>query len=265
MTTIAEFAETWPERFGVDHAESTRRTKASMIRPFVEEFGERPLDGVPKGELHDWGREHPNRVRYVKLMYADAVSVELCPSNPIIGLRVRGTGGRRDLVPLTPRQLNALVRCEPRDLKGAVMFSARTGIRLGELLAVTADAIDGDVLDVRCQLDPRGEERPCKAGSKGRVIIPPDALKCLPRARTGRLWPLSRSAHHRLWDSCRRCAEIDFPWHGLRHQAATWLFERGASLDDVAWQLRHRQGSITASYVHARENVMVDRLREIVR
>jgi integrase len=264
-----EFVARWLRDYPRPSA-GTRALNASMVKPFANDFTGIPLDAVDRPRARAWAREHPASVRYVQTMFADAVRDEILTVNPWVGMRPPRSRGRRDLRVLTEAQLHELadVALEVHDeygptMRAMILFSGFVGLRLGQLFALTWEDISGDEVKLIAQK---------RAPAHIAIIAEPalDALRAMPRrvdlpfVFTGRAGlPLKRGAHRLAWEPVRIAAgRPDFPWHGLRHTAATLMLERGADHEAVRIQLGHTSvREVQQTYGHPDHERARERLR----
>lgn len=172
--------------------------------------------------------------------------------------------GRKDITVISEADVERLTVAAAPELKLAIPFAAYTGIRLGELMALcnVYGALPGR-LDISRQRKRNGKFKKPKGEHERTIIVPPQAMPF--GSIDGWICELSRTQHHRLWRASLQTAELDLDWHELRHFAATWWLARGASPEDVAVQLGHRDGGklVRELYGHTEEQAL-DRLRELV-
>lgn len=265
---VDEYAATWltvhprPE-------ETTNRQCAYGVRPFVRSFGSRRLDTITFAEAHAWGLKNRSAVRYARAMYEDARREGVVDGNPFSGLRLPGYKGRRDLKVLTEEELERLY-AGARDAGSpafarAIRFSAYTGVRAGELLALDVGNRHGDEFHVVGSLRPDGAIGPPKGGRARTILIPGEAwVPGMMYLGVGRLFPYTRRQHRLLWERTREAAGLEHvAWHELRHHAATWLLERCRDYELVAQQLGHASSDLVRKlYAHPDEAKERDRLRE---
>ena len=82
--------------------------------------------------------------------------------------------------------------------------------------------------------------------------------------RTGQRF--SKTSHYYYWHALRCVAgRKDMDFYELRHFAATWLLEQGASAADVAIQLGHTDGGalVRSTYGHPSADAARARLRGV--
>lgn len=141
-------------------------------------------------------------------------------------------------VTLTVEQFLALVAALPAHVRPAIYTLAITGIRLGEYLALTPDALDAAVPCLRVEGYTGAEVVKVEPTLWPWIVaaVPPPA-----RSPNGLRAPLRRAA-----------AAIGYPGlrlHDLRHFSATAAMAAGASLADVRDQLRHADAKTTMGYL----------------
>lgn len=189
-----------------------------------------------------------------------------------------GGQGRKDIKVISAEQVDQLCAAavklaEPigTDLSTPIRFSAYTGIRLGEMLAL--EDVHGSLpgrLDIAYQLTKSGKRKKLPKGEHERtIIVPPEAgdrygsntftLELTGGIHVdGAMCELSRSSHWRAWDRIRMECGIPLDWHELRHFSATWWLAKGAAPEDVAIQLGHRDGGqlVRELYGHIEEDAL---------
>ena len=272
--TLAAYAEQWmalqPWR------ESTRDSTASGLRRILPTFGDRPVGSLRTSELQAWAMALEARlapatvegtVRLLKAIMAAAQEDRLIPRSPAAGVKLRRRDGSM-LIPLTVAEVQSLAEAAPPELYAAVILTACTGLRQGELFGLTADRVKWLrrelVVDRQLVTPNRGAPAlgPCKTARSVRTVPVVDhALKALAQHverfgpgpdglvfhRQGRTWPRSRAAEAfgRLAD---RSAVEASGWHALRHHAASILISQGLNVTAVAAVLGHSPAECLKSY-----------------
>lgn len=138
----------------------------------------------------------------------------------------------------TPAQVEALAHRMPR-AGGYVLLAAYTGIRRGQLLSLTR----ANVVDNNLNLGTEG-----KTGK-------PQSIPIHARVRgLVRRLPLCTSQILRdEWDAARKAEKLtNLRFHDLRHTAASWLIQTGASLKHVSDLLGHADSRMADRYAHLR-------------
>jgi integrase len=151
--TVGEFASRWMRDFPRP-AVSTCKTYQVTVAKFARAFGERPMDSITPAEAARWAREHPNQVRTLKTMYADAMHGPpgTCAAsyNPFARVRVPPRLGRRhhtvpteaDVREMGDIALDVLPAVPGLMMRAALMMGFYTLCRPGELAALDHDHVD---------------------------------------------------------------------------------------------------------------------------
>jgi integrase len=297
--TIGAYAPQWLE---LHHGPRTRRPSPrthrqneAKLRPFVEEFGARAIDGgIRRGEALAWSKKQPHIARVVSAMFNDALDEELCKVNPFANRRQEEARGRRDIVPMTEQEVDRLARIAletwGEDGYGVVasamiLFGGWVGCRPGETFGVEQADLDFATGEVTIRrVKKRGNVYPTD------VVAFPDAAQAavlaipsLPasgpifRTITGR--PITKGAHRYWWDAVRkgferelgpaRRAQLlngrpDLDFYELRHFCASLLADRGASEFDIAHQLGNSPQVCRETYIHTHRDRTNDRNRTLL-
>jgi integrase len=221
----------------------------------------------------EYGLRFPSRIRYLRCMLNDAQRDGLVSQNVFAALRIAKP--RRERYFPSTEKVEDLIRAAQEPLRGRIRFSAYTGLRLGEVLAVRRCDLDaGKRVQVQWQINAEGQRVPPKGKVKDRLaLMPTEAWQGLPLGerlahRKDRFWPLTRAEHNKEWNALRKALKLpeNFVWHSLRHHAATWFLNQGASDEDVAIQLGHSDGGamVREVYGHRDRGKALDRLEELV-
>lgn len=269
--TAEHLAAIWPARWPrpSDHSNAQHRR---MVKPFGEHFAGRELASISREEAREWALKHPTNARYVRTMFFDAMRDGLATTNPFAALRI--SPPRRERYFPSTEEVETLIRAAEEPLRGRIRFSAYTGLRLGEMLAVRpCDFADGRV-NVRWQINSRDERVPRKGKVKDYWALVPEQARISPswlllsHGHAERLWPLPRHAYNKEWRRLRKSLKLpeNFVWHSLRHHAATWFLDQGASFEDVAIQLGHDDSGVQVreTYGHMSREKALDRLEAVV-
>ncbi len=139
-------------------------------------------------------------------------------------------------------------------LKPMVLISLHTGMRRGELFALTWDdvSLSGSTLTVRGTTS--------KSGTTRHIALNEDAVAILsawkPSAKaSGLVFPAEDGGRldnvRKAWDGVLRAAGItNFRWHDLRHHFASALVMSGADLATVRELMGHSDFALTLRYAH---------------
>ncbi|MEJ7636032.1 site-specific integrase [Aeromicrobium sp.] len=184
-------------------------------------------------------------------------------------------------VPATASQIVTIAAAMPDHLAAAVHLAAYTGLRAGELFALSREHVDLDAGTVRVERavrELRGHPPtfgPSKTDSSRRMVhVPPHVVQIL-RDHLNAHTPAGPSAlvfaNHddsivqtnqrtQIFARARRAAgRSDLRWHDLRHTGATLAAQAGASIREIQSRLGHSTIVAAMRYQHA----TVERDREI--
>lgn len=279
--TADELAQLWPTRWPRPSPQ-TQRQHRSSVRAWGEENAGVPLEDYTREMAREYALRFPSRARYLRCMMNDAQRDGLVSLNVFAALRIAKPQRERHF-PST-EEVQDLIRAAQEPLRGRIRFSAYTGLRLGEMLAVRPMDFHASEprLEAQWQINALEERVPRKGKIKEVwVTIPEEATDglghidwvCgfdmdLPGEFDQRLWPLTRAEHNKEWNALRKALKLpeNFVWHSLRHHAATWFLDQGASFEDVAIQLGHDDNGqqVRETYGHMSREKALDRLEAVV-
>jgi integrase len=126
----------------------------------------------------------------------------------------------------------------------ALLVLLRTGLRLGELLALQPQDWDSD----RCALHvQRSVNGATKSGRRRIVDVPDDVMAVLEQVGDGqRLFPLcDRTLRRHMNQACKQAGIPHFRIHDLRHTRVTHLLLAGVPVAYVSEQAGHSSPSYT--------------------
>ena len=168
-----------------------------------------------------------------------------------------------------------LAGCDP-EWRAMITVAARTGLRLGELMALRWEDVDlrnGRIVVRRNVV--KGKFGTPKGGKSRTVDLGDDAIGALKSHRhlrgelvfsddAGKLLRLP-VVRYGLERSCRISKSRYIGWHVLRHTFASHLVMRGVSLSAVQKLLGHTTITMTMRYAHLSPDVTRDAVRLIDR
>ena len=269
-TYSSAWIETWPLK------EQTReRYRGILRRELMPVFGGYPLAKIHPHQVRAWAHEQnagplsASSVRQhiavlrscLKAAQIDGHLGEL----PLLGVKMPRSYSRQPAV-LTLTEAFAMIDAAPAAWQCAIATALFTGLRLGELLALTVEDVDlpGRRINVRATLTevnartPRlqREEPKSRAGIRQVPIV--EALAALLQDHLDALGPteggavfaspvgtwMSKSNFYRdAWRPTRTAAgREDLTFHDLRHTAASLLLAHsGAELAELKFVLGHSQ------------------------
>jgi integrase len=303
--TLAAWLRTWVA--GLDLRESTVANHRQIVEGrLIPLFGERVTlaeldrEGIKAkfAELRTWrvrggGIIAPQSVAltYSTLRGALYAAVDSTPprlaANPAARIKPNGTTGRKaqgarvgvELPIPSELEVHRLIRATRTDpWGGLIALAAFTGLRQGEALALTSDAVDAGWVHVRGSVSraTRAVDATKNATSDRHVPYHPalgpvlvaqaqerDRLALLggpeyaQRNPEGRLWskpdgsPLVGSTvSHWFAAACERAGIPHYRFHDLRHYYASSLINKGAPIGVVAKYLGHADVTITSRVYH---------------
>lgn len=277
--------------------ESTNIHNAERVAKFAEDFAGVALHAIDPSAAYEWAQEHPSRLSAVRTMLNDARKIGLIADNPFERLGIRRGNGRKHIHPMTEAEVKLLADCAYEKwpdwpvMGSMILFSAYSGLRLGECLALRWTDLDwekGTILVERQWVQKTRSYGPTKSGHPRLVPLVPQAansLRLLDRGSPagGKLvWYSPRgkriepSLHDYYWRQTRerflgkisaeRTARIDLEWHVLRHFMISWLVDRGVTPQDVAGAVGHSDGGrlVQELYGHLYPDNSITRIQKVL-
>jgi integrase len=159
------------------------------------------------------------------------------------------------------RLLNACKKSTNPYLYTVVVMALSTGMRQGEIMGLTWDAVDLNLGRAILHETKNGERR--AVAITGHALDLVIELSKVRRIGCNLLFPAKENAPHKPqkpmdlrspWESAVKKAELhDFHFHDLRHSAASYLAMNGASLAEIAEVLGHKTLQMVKRYAHLSE------------
>lgn len=278
-------AEFWPEFLDVyaraenklSEVEAKERIWKNHLAPF---FGRMPLDAInaeavaryKAAKLKDQydPKTVNNQLAILRRMLAIAAEWGRIAHVPAIKWQLRVPPPTFDF--FTFEEAERLVVAADPEWRAMVLVGLRTGLRIGELLALRWQDVDlvAGRLVVRRALSGKKIESP-KNNRTREVPLSDAAVRALKahrhlrselvfaddtghiRTRTACRWP--------LWSACKRAGLRLVGWHTLRHSFASHLVMRGAPLKAVQELLGHSDITMTMRYAHLSPDARRDAVR----
>lgn len=181
------------------------------------------------------------------------------PFNPAQGVRKLELKNARDRH-LTKKERESLLGiCEKGHplLYLWVLLAISTGLRKGELLALKWSDIDFKKKVLRVEKSKNGDKRSVPLTGKALALLkeihtkqPSSSEFVFARADGQAAMELKKH-----WESAVKEAGLEnFRFHDLRHTAATYLLEAGATLVELSAILGHRDIQMVKRYAHLADN-----------
>ena len=279
--TCASFARRWPDDYplgkgGKPRKKSTVENHRYEITRFAAhpDFADVALADVRRPELKRYAREFPRQAKVARIMFADAYNDGLIPVNHATRLGIVSDRARKPVMFTLEEMRAAAEACErvhgpeygPR-FRAMFEFACWTGVRNGELFALTRDKLRPEVfeLDITVQRYRDGTLGTPKNGLERTVALPPqavEAIRNLPRRIDGLLFwsktgqPMTQVTLNQDWARVRVAAGVDrpdLPWYeATKHFCGSQLALAGVPFPEIGWQLGHTDNGETARkhYVH---------------
>jgi hypothetical protein len=248
--TVAEWGEMWMRLYPGKRNEQTALHTERMCAPLIREYGHLRLSDITPLMAQMWAVENPSHVRFLHTMFAKACKAGLLGLN--VWAHVEVAGGSSPRVPPTPAQLERLLGAARArggwwwHFADCMTFAAYCGARGEEVERVQV----ADVLEAGTRVVLRGKRWPGEVEPRVRTVAvfgPGRAALAAQLPEVGRVWRASRGGpltqHVRERQFAKLRVEVGaehLTFHGLRHFCASWLLDHGASKQDVAIQLGHR-------------------------
>jgi integrase len=228
---------------------------ARVVRPFlarpIDRIADAAADIIRDGRAH--GRKPATINRHLALLrrLGNLALIWGWTDTPV-GKRVQLLQERNERhVYLTPEQVDALAAaCATEGARDAVRLAAYTGLRRGELLALTPSAWRDGALWLAAS----------KSGRPRRVPVPPfvqDVCEHL---------PLKTTAPHLRVDFEQARAAVGLPgvrFHDLRHTYASLLVQAGVDLRAVKDLMGHSTMQMTSRYAHLEDKHLTAAVKKI--
>jgi integrase len=283
--TVGEYATTWIEQRNVKPR--TRSMYTDLLRLHIAPtLGRVPVAGLTPDAVRSWyaklGADHPRRNAHayglLHAFMATAATDGLIPSNPCHIARAMSVARKRQPVILSIAELATLADAVPEKLKAAILLSAWTGVRWGELIELRRKDMDAEceVLYVGRAATHRGGCRidTPKSGKPRTVVIPPHARgdilhhldTWVAKDREALVFPPDRGGHHlndkvfrdAIAPALEKVGRGDLRIHDLRHFAGT-MAARVGNLPETMARLGH--STVRASLLY--QNIVSGRDAEV--
>jgi integrase len=263
--TLAELAERW-QASRVDVAENTRLMHRSAVQAMLPLLGARPVDSITASDVQELigvltakgrKRETTRKSVLALAMILDFADVRPNPARDKVHVKLP-RGEQEEISPPSAEAVEAVVRVLPPRYRLPALVLDATGMRLGELEALTWGDVD----------EQRGRWRITTAASKTRrprwVQVPPDVLAAVSElvAREDRVpaRPVFQGfgANRFRTAVTRACTAAGVPHfspHDLRHRRISLLHLGGVPWAKIGEHVGQRNLAVTANtYSH----VLVD-------
>lgn len=281
--------EQWGRMWLSDYAReapATRLVYRQAVKKITSAIGNERMGDVGRAKARKLALGWPRNVSAVAgTMWADALRDGICRENPWTNMRIPQSRGRKDIQPLTEKELHELAHTAQRvhkdygaEARAIILVLGYTGIRPGELCALKHEDLDlaNSEIHIRRSRDVTGAEKAPKNGKHRVITIPPVALSALKTLfpnpdgyvfHTQRGKRFSKANLSYFWRPIKTAwieqGQHSLDLYSLRHCCATMLLERGMDAATVAVQLGHTDGGslVLERYGHPSAERARDRLK----
>jgi integrase len=275
MMTFNQLVERWQKAEGPTMKASTLDHYKNALR-YVRSFNDRVISNINREEIQSFLAEQATRysrsvlrsIRVVlSLTLGWAKNCGWIERNPCEGIRLpREAGGRKvHRTVLTSQEVDAIVNALAEPYATLVLFLARTGLRIGEAIAIKWSDLEGNVLHVQRRLY-QGKADSLKTSGSERSLP-------LPTSLVERISTLRSSESCSEWVFCSESGTPVNPgnalkryirpavtglgislggWHDFRHTLTTTLRRDGVHPKVISGILGHSKVNIAMDvYDHA--------------
>lgn len=278
--TVKKYGKQWLYSPLREQVESTLMKYREAFKQHIEPyFGGKRLDEIKRRHVKDFIGNLKSRglsVSRTKLIkavlsgiYENAIEDEIVSINPCQGTtKYCGKDAKKSIDPLTAAEVQEMLD-EAAGLKielsTAYLVAARTGIRLGELLALEWSDIDWNkrIIEVSKTYDYRLKKTRLPKNKKTRSVdLTPATVEALRNLRNMRKIASiaglvfvngknKRLIYNYLQRKLKEVSPRPIRFHDLRHTYATLRIAKGDNIVDVSKQLGHSKVSMTLDqYAH---------------
>lgn len=288
--TVEDYAGFWLEhrhgpKFGRP-SETTKRNNEQQLRKFRKEFGHRRLDEIEAHHARLWAIDHQGSAKVAGAMYSDAVRLDgLVEVNPFANLSLSRGRGRRDIHPVTELEVETLAEIAVRThgfygpmCAAWITFAAWTGVRPGEMFALTWDDLDlkDGWVNISAKIAKTSVPRNALLADKAK-----DAILEMGTLRRGLVFttstgvPMCKGSWNYYWRDVRSAfaeglsesrrrqllpENRNFVLYELRHFCGSVLADAGLTEVEISRQLGNTP-EVCRRYIHLYEDRVTDRLR----
>ncbi len=289
VPTLDEFSKTFLEQARARNKPSSVESKESTLRIHLSPiFGSMKLDKIGVGEIQDYVAEKVKPAKMKKdpkPLSRKTVNNHLSVLHSLLSVaRKRGhinavpefewlKSPKPDFDFLTFDEATRLVKAvDDEEWARMVIVALKTGLRLGELLALRWEDVDlpRHLLRVR-QSAARGIVTTPKSGKGREIPLGDEVLKAFHQQRHLRGPFVFCNLDGRMWtkNECKAPLRRAFKaaglrkvkWHMLRHTFASHLIMRGAPLKALQELLGHATIDMTMRYAHLSPDVPRDTVK----
>ena len=249
----------------------------SHIKPLL---GNKRLDEVKRANIKDFvaklktaklgGARIQTVMAVLSGIFSSAVEDEIIPVSPCVNTgKYSGNRDRKDINPLTPEEVSILLGNAFQRLSNMlytlILLTVRTGLRIGEILALDWSDIDFEnrTAEVSKSYDYRRHKIVTPKNNRPRKVdLSPATVEALRKLRSANKVVKFKGAiftggsgkrlnYKPIYKAVKKVAPRPIRIHDLRHSYATLRVAKGDNIVDVSNQLGHHDPGFTLKrYVH---------------
>jgi integrase len=250
-------------------------TTRSRVKRFQETFGSYQLSGITPLMVDEYLSKRTTerqpasvnkKAQLLHHMFKKAMAWGKVPENPATHVRPLRVNNRR-LRYLSHEEIGSLLAVADGHLRPMNITALHTGLRRGEMFALTWQDVDFTLGVIRVLHTKNGERREIPMSHTLRDTLQqiPDGLaqtacsQDVP-GRTGRGMSNIRGRFHR---ALREAGIHGFRWHDLRHSFASHLIMAGANITSVKELMGHKTLAVTLRYAHLAPDFQRDAINRL--
>lgn len=280
-----DFAEEFFERYAkINNKFSEIRTKRSILNVYLKPFfGKLKLEKITSYEIEKFKAEKQSQglsnkyINNLLCVLSKSLSVaeewELIEKRPKIK-RLKVPPQKFDYLSIEESEI--IITQASGFLKDMILFALHTGLRFGELIALTWDDINfkENVLTVSKSVS-RGLLGSTKNNKIRHIPLSKDLIKILETGRITKnksdlLFPnkvgkfqIQERCRHWLHQVCMKVGLRKIGWHAFRHTFASRLAENGISMRTIQELLGHSDTNTTMRYAHLSPLVLREAIKTL--
>lgn len=275
--TFAELAEKWKQvHTGRVRLRTMRGYETHLRRHLIPYFGKHKVKTISAEMIERFISEllstglSPKTVGYylktLKLVLKQGIIWGYLSRNPSEFVKSPKVTAIRETNFLTPEEMQALIDAALPKHKALIAMACLTGIRQGELLALSWDDIDfrSNRIHIKRAVSSRKIQEPKSQYSRRVINVPETLIGMLKEHRVrllvelpenpdnlvfpnerGHLMDHSSLLRYIFWPTLRRAGLPKIRFHDLRHSFASMLIHRGENIKYVQRVLGHSSVQIT--------------------
>lgn len=269
IISLDYWASEWIELYSIDWAESTLKQYRTILdNHIIPNFKGRNMEGITHLEIQKFitSLSRCLSTKYVKNIYLvlhglfhTAYLNELIYNDPTENIKLPRLQ-KTEIKAMTVEQAKLYLENIPDNVYGyALKFDLLTGLRIGELIALSPRQVDFDnktlLVDRQVTYNSLYETKLPKNGKKRTVPLTDSTVEILKMFNAGeRVFmndnkPLSRETLHRNNNKlCSKLFNTNFTIHSLRHTYAMLSLQAGIDLKTIQQNLGHYSQDFTLDF-----------------